>query len=711
MQAKRSAGFKPLFAHPLPAAAVFLGREAELERMDRFLDSTNGVLSLIGVGGAGKTAAVQKFLTKVLEGHRVDHLLVWSFYDDPDTNAFLQTAVQYLTGDGGDRQGSGWFQALKQALDARPHTLLVLDGLERVQRTVTNSSGIYGELEDPLLKAFVTRLANSPGGAKAIITSRFPIADLEGRFAHGYDVIDVDELPTEAAISVLESHGVSGSAKSMESVLSHFGRHALTVDLLGAAIGRFFSGKAELCPLSGVKGDFGDERARHLAEVLQLFEKNLARDEHDIMSRLCVFRFGVTIDTLADVFLKSGEAVGGSLTDRSIDDIRRIADDLAGAHLLYREDGGKYSVHPAVRDHFYALFRESAQVHGAITKHLLSLSDRPGVGLPVTKAALDLLEELVYHALRSGKQEEALEIYTYRLGGNDHLNTQLGEYARTYRILQAFSEPPDAGGMYHCLRAFGDFDQALLWRPQNRYIQLARGKLVELSSDAADVTKAVARFLMGERVAPPDRTPDFPVTTASLLILLGRVDDALQKCRQEIGMSLYADDIARSRLAMVEGYLKQGQPAQAAKELESISEWVLRSGSQEHLCVFYLQTGRHARATKNVAAVESSLVEALQLAREAKFDLFAVDILVEQALAWSTAGHTVAALGAAEEALALARGPEMRYAWGEAAALAALAGCQSQVEASKTLKELFELQRRLGHPDAASTQKRIAALD
>ena len=50
----------------------------------------------------------------------------------------------------------------------------------------------------------------------------------------------------------------------------------------------------------------------------------------------------------------------------------------------------------------------------------------------------------------------------HRLGGNDHLNACLGEYVRTYRILRAFGDSmPDKSGMYHCLRAFGRFDDAL----------------------------------------------------------------------------------------------------------------------------------------------------------------------------------------------------------------------------------------------------------
>src|SRR5579862_2803926 len=122
----------PLIVHPLPIAPLFLGREPELGRLAKFVDG-QGVIALMGVGGSGKTATVERFLREAIQRKDFDAVLVWSFYDDPDTNAFLRTAVKYLTGESGDRQGSGWFQVLKQALDSRPRTLLVLDGLERVQ--------------------------------------------------------------------------------------------------------------------------------------------------------------------------------------------------------------------------------------------------------------------------------------------------------------------------------------------------------------------------------------------------------------------------------------------------------------------------------------------------------------------------------------------------------------------------------------------------
>src|SRR5437763_572771 len=89
---------EPLHVHALPVAPTFIGREGELKALDEFWRHGTGVMSLVGLGGAGKTAVLERFLREVGKEDPPDGILVWSFYDDPDTNAFLQSAFSYITG-------------------------------------------------------------------------------------------------------------------------------------------------------------------------------------------------------------------------------------------------------------------------------------------------------------------------------------------------------------------------------------------------------------------------------------------------------------------------------------------------------------------------------------------------------------------------------------------------------------------------------------
>ncbi len=84
---------EPRVEHPLPPAPDFLGRRAELDALRAFWQGGGGgVLALVGLGGAGKTALAARFLADLLggRGERPRGLFVWSFYQQPDAGLFLQ---------------------------------------------------------------------------------------------------------------------------------------------------------------------------------------------------------------------------------------------------------------------------------------------------------------------------------------------------------------------------------------------------------------------------------------------------------------------------------------------------------------------------------------------------------------------------------------------------------------------------------------------
>ena len=54
------------------------------------------MIALLGVGGAGKTAIAERFLRGLGDAPRPGGVLVWSFYDDPRTEAFLDQAAAYF---------------------------------------------------------------------------------------------------------------------------------------------------------------------------------------------------------------------------------------------------------------------------------------------------------------------------------------------------------------------------------------------------------------------------------------------------------------------------------------------------------------------------------------------------------------------------------------------------------------------------------------
>ncbi|WP_437974923.1 hypothetical protein WMF11_43100 [Sorangium sp. So ce295] len=367
--------------HALPPAPLFVGRERELAELHRVWDSQDvGVASLVGLGGAGKTAIVAEFLSRLASGrrHRPDRLFVWSFYIDQDVGTFLREAYAYFAaGEQPDERGIGLAYRLVERLTQAPgRSLIVMDGLERVQRGLSDRHVGFGELEDPLLRHVMSRLALGVGSSKCLITSRFPLADLRRWKGRGYRCVDVDQLDRGDARRLLSHHRIRGEQAAFDRIIDEYGAHALTLDHLGIYLAEFCGGDALAAhDLQEPRIDSDLPEERKLARVLHAYERSLTPVELALLSRFCIFRFGATPETLHTTFAKSGDSrVAGPLIGMTEIELRRIVKRLVDLHLVLVEPGEHYTAHPAIRDHFYQLFTECAAAHDAARASYRSLS-------------------------------------------------------------------------------------------------------------------------------------------------------------------------------------------------------------------------------------------------------------------------------------------------------------------------------------------------
>src|SRR6185436_10003344 len=161
----------------------------------------------------------------------------------------------------------GRLERLERGLrDGHPH-LIVLDGLERVQEDA-GAGRVRGELSDHTLKLLLRALAAGLGRARALVTSRFPLVDLQDWTRNGYRDTRLDDLTPEAAVAVLRGWGVLGDDAALLAASAQVGHHALSVAVLGSYLHSFANDRIEAVAgfeLNGVTGE--DPKAAKLARV------------------------------------------------------------------------------------------------------------------------------------------------------------------------------------------------------------------------------------------------------------------------------------------------------------------------------------------------------------------------------------------------------------------------------------------------------------
>jgi hypothetical protein len=268
----------------------FFGRVAELALLDRaLLGEVPSVAALVGPGGQGKTAIVQHWLQGLADGpRRADGVFLWSFYRGKDADLCLRELYAYAEGlpDAPDLSASYCVDHLLPRLRAE-RWALVFDGTEVVQH---DSGPWFGRFVHPELGRLLQELASAPMPGVAVVTSRFPLPELERRrYAR---VLGLGTLDAASARALLGSVGVTGSESELDAAADAAGRHAKAVELLGTYLAHFRGGKAsrhrELPDVAPAE-DASDEE-RHVVRVLAAFQSALGPEARDLLALATAFR-------------------------------------------------------------------------------------------------------------------------------------------------------------------------------------------------------------------------------------------------------------------------------------------------------------------------------------------------------------------------------------------------------------------------------------
>lgn len=394
--------------HVLQPARHFVGREAELAGLTAHLANEHvRLIAVVAPGGTGKTALVREL------ARTTPPALIWSFYENPDADEFL-TALKGLRG------------------------LVVLDGVEAVQSEGA-SGRARGELESPALRRWMRRVADGQEPVRALVTSRFTLVDLTAWEGTSVATLVLGPLDARAVKALFHRHGVRAQDATVTEMLARTGGHALSLDVMGAFVGRFLDGDASrLGAFDADAAAEDDPQARRLAGLLRAYADELPAADRDLLARLAAYPRGASIEALTGI-AKAGAALAGALAGETRTTLTRRLVRLADAGIVFAQRGsGRYSAHPFVRDVFRALGPERALHDRARAEILASLTQRPGA-LSDDRATYDQLAELIEHTLGAGMPEEAAALYLRALGGFAQFGMVRAEFAFLLRLLGSFS--------------------------------------------------------------------------------------------------------------------------------------------------------------------------------------------------------------------------------------------------------------------------------
>ena len=531
--------WQPLFCHALQPAQHFRGRAGRLQELKDWLQTPvtpDRVVSVVAAGGTGKTALVHEALHQAKLSDRAG-VFVWSFYEDPHTDAFLRAAYLYFTGEK-DTPTGGMLERLQIALSGDAPHALVLDGLERVQ-----SEGDHrrrGELEDLQLKRLVRALAGGVGSARALVTSRFPLVDLDAWSGAGHRAIVLDDLERQVALDVLRAWKVKGDDAALTQVLEPLNiggfYHALSVAVLGSYIGNFAGGDPSRAPEFSLKdAEESDPKAGRLHRILEQYAEALTPVERDLLARLSLFPRGVKVEILGWI-VQSGGEVAGALIGFKDQQLVSLLERLKALGLVFRyEADGQivYSSHPFLREFFRNLLKAKPEsVHESVRAKLApSLEARPWMH-PRDPVILDQYEMLIEQTLLAGRIQEAFDLYWHGLGGYTNLGAVLGENGRGLRTLERFVPQDD----FSCIeRRLPPHDRGLLVN--------AFGLFANSLGDLARARKALRHSReLARRASDRKEESRLAQNLAGLGLNAGRFRQALAYSNSAVSLATEAQD-------------------------------------------------------------------------------------------------------------------------------------------------------------------------
>ncbi|MFN6562534.1 MAG: NB-ARC domain-containing protein [Nostoc sp. ChiSLP01] len=277
--------------------SVFYGRTEELSTLEQWiLDEDCRLVTVLGIGGIGKTALSVKFAQQIQENFEY---VIWrSLREAPPGKIILSNLIQFLS-DEQETEGNlpeSFSERVSRLLDYLQNNrcLLILDNAESILRSGSRA-GVYREGYEEYGE-LLRRVGEATHQSCLLLTSREKpkeIALLEG------ETLPVRSLPL-SGLKVLEGQeilklkGLSAKEDELQVMIERYAGNPLALKIVATTIQDIFDGNFSEF-LQQDTAVFGDIR-----DVLEQQFERLSDLEKDIMYWLAINREPITLKELRD---------------------------------------------------------------------------------------------------------------------------------------------------------------------------------------------------------------------------------------------------------------------------------------------------------------------------------------------------------------------------------------------------------------------------
>jgi non-specific serine/threonine protein kinase len=376
-----------------------VGRQADLDRLCQLLSTDVQLVTLVGMGGVGKTrlaiAAGQRLAHRFIGGACVVNLLAVRDRTDLLAAVAQSLGVRDVEGDP--------LRPVGQRLHDHP-VLLILDNFEQILP----------------LGAVVGELVLQTRTSKIIATSQAPLR-IAAETVFRVDVLEpsaATELFLERAAAIGGGRGFDGDQRNVvEAICEHVGRLPLAIEL-AAARTRLFTAPELLARLEDSSSLLqsatrdAPERHQNLRATLEWTHTALTSAQQGLFRRMGVFSSPVPLSSVG--------AVAHDLDgDTGSVDVLEALEGLIDFSLIHREesrtDGLRFTMPQALRDYARQLLADAGEqdlVSWLHAEHVSTVADNSRIWYAATaedQASLMALAEEVRPALEwAGDHDAAL---------------------------------------------------------------------------------------------------------------------------------------------------------------------------------------------------------------------------------------------------------------------------------------------------------------